>query len=397
MLAALWMVPLLLLGQAEAPPPAPPAPPITLYRQVENLPPQSTPVPPPLVPPTLGLPRPTPESPKPDSPKVETEARVSKSKSATTAASGKSSSPDTATLLAAPVEATASTTAESSEPERPSIFSRPQFSDRSSLSWIIGAGPGRFNIIDWESRPSADRLWWLGRWPSCEQVQLHAGIGFNIHWWAGPVAEGAEPVPHLWPRVYDLYLDAIWAQRWTDRFVTEVRARPGLYGDFRVTPPDAFRVPGHAVGVYQVTPLFHVVGGVEHLQRNDVQVLPIAGVLWAPTPGSEFRLVFPEPKIAFELSPNHHVWGYVAAEYGGGRWTTKDWSGQSERVEYSDYRVTFGIEWRGDYVKDFPILWKQPACFIELGYVFQRHLRFTRAAPDFEPDAAWMIRFGGVW
>jgi hypothetical protein len=344
----------------------------------------------------LGLPQPAAE----DSGGPNAETSAAGANRATTAPPADAPQPN-ATFVEAPVEATVETAtssaAESTEPERPSIFSRPLFSDRSSLGWIIGAGPGRFNIIDWESRPSADRLWWLARWPDCEGVQLHAGIGFNIHWWAGPVRRDAEPVPHLWPRVYDLYLDAIWAQRWTERFVTEVRARPGLYGDFRVTPPDAFRVPGHAVGIYQITPLLHVVGGIEHLQRNRVQVLPIAGILWAPTPGSEFRLVFPEPKIAFELSPSHHVWGYVAAEYGGGRWTTKDWSGKSERVEYSDYRVSFGIEWRGDYVKNVPILWKQPACFVELGYVFERHLRFTRAAPDFEPDSAWMIRFGGVW
>jgi hypothetical protein len=332
----------------------------------------------------LGTPRPSADG-----------AKVDTADTKPAASSDKSPEPGAAAHVDAPAQDVTATT--SSEPEASSIFSHPLFSDRRSLGWIIGAGPGRFNIIDWESRPNADRLWWLGRWPSSEEVQLHASIGFNIHWWAGPVAEGTEPIPHLWPRVYDLYLDAIWAQRWTDRFVTEVRARPGLYGDFRVTPPDAFRVPGHVVGIFQVTPLVHLVGGIEHLQRNEVQVLPIAGVLWAPTPGSEFRLVFPEPKIALELSSSHHVWGYVAAEYGGGRWSTKDWFGQAERVEYSDYRVSFGIEWRADDMKDVLMLWKQPACFLEVGYVFERHLRFTRAAPDFAPDSAWMIRFGGAW
>src|SRR5688500_18206565 len=49
-----------------------------------------------------------------------------------------------------------------------SIFSRPFFADRHSLSFLFGTGPGRFNMIDWESRPNADRLWWLGRWSANE-------------------------------------------------------------------------------------------------------------------------------------------------------------------------------------------------------------------------------------
>ncbi len=269
-------------------------------------------------------------------------------------------SPNSPSSIAGPVAAETpvqSSTAPSVEPPPPfSIYSRSPFADRNGLSFIGGAGPGRFNIIDWESRPNGDRYWWLGRWPIPEDVQLYAGIGFNIHWWAGPVGDGAAPAPNLPPQVFDLYLDLSWSQRWSDRLTTEIRARPGLYTDFRTTPPDAFRIPGEAIGVFQATPELYLVAGVQYLQRNDIQLLPVAGLLWQPAPRWELSLIFPEPKIAYELSTKQHLWGYVAGEYGGGRWTYKNDAGHSERVEYSNFRLVVGLEWREDYLAKLPLL-----------------------------------------
>lgn len=286
--------------------------------------------------------------------------------------------------------------ADKAETDR-SIISRPFLADRHGLSFLFGTGPGRFNMIDWESRPNADRLWWLGRWPAADDVQLHANIGFNIHWWSGPVAMGHKPAPDLPPRVYDLYLDWTWAQRWSERLTSEIRFRPGMYTDFRTTPPDSFRTPGWAVAVYQANDEVSLVGGIEYVDRNRYKLLPVAGILWEPTPSWELRLVFPEPKIAFELSPRQPTWGYVAAEYGGGRWTYDTEQGVAERVEYSDFRVTFGIEWREDYLKHVPLLANKSSAFLEVGYLFERHLRFAGSTRDFEPTATWMIRFGSVW
>lgn len=287
--------------------------------------------------------------------------------------------------------------AETDSKDEPSIFGRPMFWERSSLSWIVGSGAGRFNIIDWESGPTSERMWGLSRWQNFDEVQIYTQIGFNIHWWSGPTRTETEAAPNLPPRVYDLYLDLSWSQRWSDRFTTEVRVQPGLYTDFRTTPPDAFRIPGQAIGLLQVTSDCFLVGGVEHLQRNDVQILPIAGVLWQPSPGCELRLVFPEPRVAVELSSRKNIWGYVAAEYGGGRWTHKNAAGHSERVEYSDYRVTFGIEWRKLDCKGAPLLIQNSSTFLELGYVFNRTLNLDAPAAAFEPTAAWMFRFGFVW
>ena len=310
-------------------------------------------------------------------------------------------SPDSTPSIAVPDPAETpakNLTGASAESPTPfSIYSRSPFADRNGLSFITGAGPGRFNIIDWESRPNGDRYWWLGRWPIPEDVQLYAGIGFNIHWWAGPVSNGAAPAPNLPPQVFDLYLDLSWSQRWSDRLTSEVRARPGLYTDFRTTPPDAFRIPGEAIGVFRAAPDLYLVAGVEYLQRNDIKLLPVAGLLWQPTPRCELSLIFPEPKFAYELSTRQHLWGYIAGEYGGGRWTFKNDAGHSEHVEYSDFRIVVGLEWREDYLAKLPLLPPKSAAFLEAGYIFQRHLRFAGPSAQFEPDPAWMIRIGSVW
>jgi hypothetical protein len=278
-----------------------------------------------------------------------------------------------------------------------SFFSRSPFSDRNGIGFITSAGPGRFNIIDWESRPSLGRYWWLSRWSAPDEVQFNFGIGFNIHWWAGPVQDSAAPPPNLPAQVFDLYLDLSWGQRWTDRLASEVRVRPGLYTDFRTTPPDAARIPGEAAFVYTAAPDLFLVGGVQYLQRLDIQLLPIAGILWRPTPRWELSLLFPEPKIAYELSPNKRLWGYAAAEYGGGRWTYKNDFGGSERVESSDVRALCGLEWRQPFDDKLPFVTPKTAAFLEVGYVFERHLRFAGPVNSFQPEAAWLIRFGTAW
>jgi hypothetical protein len=299
-----------------------------------------------------------------------------------------------APLLAAPPESFANESGPPQpapvEDEESCIFSRPCLASQTGLNFVFSSGPGRFNIIDWESQPNGDRFWQRSRWSACEDVQLHTGIGFNIHWWSGPAPRGKEPVPHLPPQLFDLYLDMTWAQRWGPRLTSEFRFRPGMYTDFNTTPPDSFRMPGEAVALFQVDPDLHLIGGVEYLQRNDIKLLPVAGVLWQPTPRWQLGLVFPRPKVAFELSTTQHVWGYLAAEYGGGRWTYDNPAGDDDRVEYSDYRVTFGIEWRD-------ILAQSCSSFLEMGYVFERHLRFADPPAHFEPEPAWMIRFGSVW
>ena len=60
-------------------------------------------------------------------------------------------------------------------------------------------------------------------------------------------------------------------------------------------------------------------------------------------------------------------------------------------------RVMAGIEWREDYLKNLKLLSEKAAAFFEVGYVFERRLRFSTGREEFAPEPTWMIRFGSVW
>src|SRR5262249_53675774 len=160
------------------------------------------------------------------------------------------------------------------KPEEPTF--RPR--DRHAFNWIISSGLRRFDAIEWVSRPDLATLTDLAAWPVENDFDLNGGLNFNVRWWAGPKGDAATPVPNLPPPVFDVNLHASWRQRWTDGITSEVTTLPGLYTDFRTTPPDSFRIPGFAVGVFRVTDELHLVGGVQHLQRNRIKVLPIGGL-----------------------------------------------------------------------------------------------------------------------
>lgn len=267
-----------------------------------------------------------------------------------------------------------------------------------ALQMILSRGDGRFNIIDWEERPRLDTLFGLADWTHEQSYFFDVGVGFNIHWWSGPTGDGAAVMPDLPPRVYDLYLDLVWRQLWSAGVSSEVRFLPGLYTDFRTTPPDAFRIPGHAIGVFSLTNDLHLAAGVMHLQRNRIKMLPVGGLLWQPTPRWQFQLVFPEPKISFLLDEQGTYCVYARGEYGGGRWSYKNDDGHAERVEYSDLRVAVGFEVLPKV--DLPIIskWRLPnRSFVEVGYVFQRQLHFTNGWPETKPTDGWLLSVGYVW
>lgn len=248
-------------------------------------------------------------------------------------------------------------------------------------TWINPGGVGGFGILSFESWRDWDGLWTL-RGPE-SGFRFFAPIGFSMHWWSGPKGDTLHPVPDLPARVYDLYLDLSWQTRLNDWLAVELRFAPGLHTDFKVTPPDAFRIRAHALGLVSLTEDLDVVLGGEFINRNRVKALPIVGLLWKPHEDLECRLVFPHPKVAYHVGKV--FWAYVAGEYGGGAWAYKYLpSEKTDWVEYSDFRVMVGIENRCD----------NDNTFLEFGYLFKRRIDFVSALPDFEPNDTFLIRFG---
>jgi hypothetical protein len=264
---------------------------------------------------------------------------------------------------------------------------------RHSLNFVYSRGVKHFDMIEWVSRPDLLTLGDLTSWQATHDYDFDAWLNFDIRWWAGPQGNAHTPVPNLPPQVFDLNLSLSWRQSWADGIATEVTVLPGLYTDFRTTPPDGFRVPGHAVGVFQVGPKLHLVGGVQYVQRNHLQMLPVGGLLWEPDERWQWRLVFPEPKVSYHLDATTDAWVYARGEYGGGRWAYKDDLGHADHVEYSDLRLAVGFE-SGNLTRAIRPRLGLGTVFFEVGYVFDRHLNFLNGTPQTSVPSGWMISFG---
>ena len=90
--------------------------------------------------------------------------------------------------------------------------------------------------------------------------------------------------------------------------------------------------------------------GAAYLDRPDVEVIPIGGVVWTPYEDVKFDLIFPHPKISHRIRwyspPGDQVqdWAYIAGEFAGDAWAIRRTDGSIDQVVLSDYRLVLGAE-----------------------------------------------------
>ncbi len=216
--------------------------------------------------------------------------------------------------------------------------------------------------------------------------------GFALHLFDGPTRT-APTFADLPPQTYDAFLDVGWNPQINNWLSAELGVRTGVYTDFDHFSSDSFRIMGRGVGVVRITPAFAAKVGVAYIDRNDIKLLPVAGVVWDPSPDAHYEIVFPRPKLArrWITLANHNLWYYLAGEYGGGSWTiVRDGPPEFvDAVDYNDIRVVLGLEW-------LPETQSGMRGFLEVGYLFERELFYVRQAPqELELDDTFMFR-GGI-
>jgi hypothetical protein len=270
--------------------------------------------------------------------------------------------------------------AEEVDPDRPrdarsGLFQKLIF----SAAWLASSGRDGWDMTDLELKTILALPIPSRRWP------MLITPGFAVHFLNGPAA------PDLPPKVYDAYLQFRWWRRFTPRFGLDLAVTPGLYGDLKQTSDGALRITGYAAGVFNWTETAKIVVGASYLDREDVPVLPIGGLIWTPNDEYKFELVSPRPKIAKRVSwagadgPDVQDWIYVAGDLGGGIWAVQR-AGITDVFSYRDYRVILGLE-RWDLVGlDFRV---------EVAYVFGRKIVYRSNTPDAFPSDAVMLS-GGV-
>jgi hypothetical protein len=204
------------------------------------------------------------------------------------------------------------------------------------------------------------------------------------HDWARPTAPEAPSLPS---RLYDLNVEFAWRPRLAEWLFADLALTPGLYTDFQEVHGDSFMLRGRGVAIVAFSPQLQIAAGGMYVNRNRTKFLPAGGVIWNPSEDTRLFLVFPQPKVShrFATIGDTQLWGYLAGEFGGGRWEIERADGMAESIDYTDLRAIAGIEAaHGPRLKGH----------LEIGYVFNRRVNFGGDAPDFKPPSTLMLRAG---
>ncbi len=165
----------------------------------------------------------------------------------------------------------------------------------------------------------------------------------------------------------------------------------GYYSDFESSDADAFRITGQALAVYESSPAATWVFGVAYLNRDDLSIIPVVGVIYEPTPDVKYEAILPQPRISWRLpgdpiGTGSQRWAYLGGEFSGDIWSIqRPVMGRQDLLTYSDFRVLVGFEKKiaGGLSRR-----------LEIGYVFGRELQFASAAPDVRLDDSLFVRGG---
>ncbi|NQU20531.1 MAG: hypothetical protein HQ567_04555 [Candidatus Nealsonbacteria bacterium] len=261
---------------------------------------------------------------------------------------------------------------------RPGMFQKLLFTG----SWLgDGGGADAFGISDLETKvilalpiPSRD-------------YPLIITPGFGVHYLDGPAGSG------LPKETYDAYAQFRWMRRLSPQLGIDLAITPGVFSDFKQDSDDALRLTGHAAAMWTYTEDFKWVLGAAYIDRYSTDILPIFGFIWTPHEDVKFDLVFPHPRISWVIrqpvpySDDTATWGYIAGELGGGVWSVERAGAVADEIDYTDYRLVFGLEggfWGGGGIKSH----------IEIGYVFGRKLRYASRFARYTPNDTVMLRAG---
>ncbi len=232
-----------------------------------------------------------------------------------------------------------------------------------ATEWIIGDGDqfGMFSFLSDHYEESG--------------VASGLGVGVQFHFLAGP--ERAD----MPPRVYDFSLGYQRRDR-LGAFGYDVAFSIMASSDFEGSSRDGIRFPGHAVGFMEIGPAAELVLGVDYLDRGNIKLLPVAGLITHPYPNLRLELLFPRPRAVFQLTDRQQL--YLGGELGGGTWAVERTSLLDDLVTYEDLRLTVGLQ----RIKEGH---KRSA--IEVSYLFNRRLEYTSGIGTFNPIDTAMIRF----
>ncbi len=219
---------------------------------------------------------------------------------------------------------------------------------------------------------------------------LYVIPSFSLHLWDGPAAAIAADLPS---KAFDAFVDFGWETDPNKMVSADLGLRLGVFSDFETYTDRSFRVRGRALMNFRLTPTTSFRGGVYYVNRDEIKLIPGAGLLYRPDPYTQIDLYFPKPKYSryYRTLGTSDLWWYITGDYGGGNWTVTRDNGIEESVDINDLRAILGIEWGPANA----LAAGRRSGFVEIGYVFNREVLYrTQQADNFDADDAFMFRLG---
>lgn len=237
---------------------------------------------------------------------------------------------------------------------------------RSNSTWLAN---GDFGMFSMESFPTLQ----FGK-----DSAILFGTGF--HFLNGPAGNGID-TPDMPPRLFDLQTAYHVRKQFSDKSMLDVKLGVGVFTDFEGSARKGVRFPGHVVGYKELMPNLVSVLGIEVLDRDDISVLPVGGLVWSPHKDLIFECVFPRPRIAMRLQDDSAL--YFGGELGGGTWAIQRDNANNDNVTYRDLRVVWGIEKYGN----------DSDSSTEIGWAFDRSLEYRSGLGNTDFDGAYILRW----
>jgi hypothetical protein len=249
------------------------------------------------------------------------------------------------------------------------LFKR--LTSRVTATWLPGSGDD-LGIFDIDLRGSfaASRLSGLTITP-----------GFQTHFLDGPLRTDMPG------QLHNVRTEFSYKRQLSQRLGSEIAVSPGWYSDFESSNSDALRIISRVLGFYALSQQTQFAFGVLYLDREDISLLPAAGLIHVPNESTRIELIFPKPRLAklVRRGPCSQQWVYLGGEFGGGSWAVARTSGLKDVATYSDLRLIVGVETKNDGGATW---------LVEAAYVFARELEYRSGLGDFDPSDTAMVRAG---
>lgn len=189
----------------------------------------------------------------------------------------------------------------------------------------------------------------------------------------------------------DQLLAVAFDNRWTWRYVNDtafqLRFEPGFYSALDSISLESFTMPMTFTGIKTLDSSLSAVAGIALRLEFERVFMPVAGVVWQPSPVFRLEALIPESRMVYYFEPGwavHARWVWESMTY-----QLPDDRDERKRVTFESQRLALGLT--REVTPEFRITG-------ELGFLNGREIEFGRGGTaDVDPAAYMRIGIGGAF